>query len=103
MVGPKDLKLLALLDLVVVGTTLAFYNRFLAVCYDEEFARVRGVSTGFYYVLLLCLTALTVVALTSVVGIVIVITSYSIHYTKLYDLPLRLLDRLCSVPEYHRR
>ena len=43
------------------------------MCFDEEFARIRGVSTRFYYTLLLCLTALTIVTLIYVVGIVLVI------------------------------
>jgi zinc transport system permease protein len=43
------------------------------VCFDEEFARIRGISTGFYYTLLLCLTSLTIVTLIYVVGIVLVI------------------------------
>ena len=44
-----------------------------AVCFDEEFARARGIHTELYYLLLLGLTALTVVLLVTVVGIVMVI------------------------------
>ncbi|MEP0845895.1 MAG: metal ABC transporter permease, partial [Phycisphaerae bacterium] len=40
---------------------------------DEEFARLRGVPVEFFYLLLLCLTAVTVVVLSKVVGIVLVI------------------------------
>jgi zinc transport system permease protein len=68
-----DMVLVALLDLVVVGLVSLFYNRFLAVCFDEEFARLRGIKTHWYYLLLLCLTALTVILLIRVVGIVMVI------------------------------
>jgi zinc transport system permease protein len=73
MVSPQDLWLIAGLDIVIVATTLLFYNQLLAVCFDEEFARLRGVPVNFYYMLLLCLTALTVVLLVTVVGIVMVI------------------------------
>lgn len=73
MVSSGDIAMLCLLDLLVVGLAALFYNRFLAVCFDEEFARVRGIRVDAYYVLLLGLTALTVVALMSVVGIVMVI------------------------------
>ena len=45
----------------------------LAVCFDEEFARLRGIRVEVYYMLLLCLTALTVVLLVTVVGLVMVI------------------------------
>jgi zinc transport system permease protein len=67
------LKMLIVLDIVVVLVGLMFYNQLLAVCFDEEFARIRGIRTGLYYTLLLCLTALTIVTLIYVVGIVLVI------------------------------
>jgi zinc transport system permease protein len=73
MVTPESLYLIAALDVLVVTLGLLFYNKFLAVCFDEEFAGVRGVNVEFYYLLLLCLTALTVVLLVTVVGIVMVI------------------------------
>lgn len=73
MVSPDDLWLLAGLDLLIVAAGLLFYNKFLAVCFDEEFARLRGIAVEFYYLLLLCLIALTVVVLVKVVGIVLVI------------------------------
>ena len=73
MVSPHDLWLIAALDIVIVTAAVLFYNQLLAVCFDEEFARLRGVHVEFYYLLLLCLTALTVVLLVTVVGIVMVI------------------------------
>ncbi len=73
MVSSKELWLMAGLDGLIVVMGLAFYNQFLAVCFDEEFARLRGISVEFYHLVLLCLTALTVVLLVSVVGIVMVI------------------------------
>jgi len=73
MVSTADLWLVAGLDLVVITTGIVFYSRFQAVCFDEEFARVRGINVEFYYLLLLCITALTVVVLVTVVGIVMVI------------------------------
>jgi zinc transport system permease protein len=73
MVTPRDLWLLGLLDALVIAAGLAFYKQILAVCFDEEFARLRGLNVEFYYLMLLCLTALTVVLLTTVVGLVMVI------------------------------
>jgi len=73
MVTPGDLWMIAGLDLVIVIVAALFYNQFLALCFDEEFARLRGVRVEFFYLLLLCLTALTVVLLVTVVGIVLVI------------------------------
>jgi zinc transport system permease protein len=72
-VSGRDLVLIAVLDVVVVGVGLLLFNQFQAVCFDEEFARVRGLPVDALYLLLLCLTALTVVLLTTVVGIIMVI------------------------------
>lgn len=73
LVTRHDLWMVLGLDALVVALGVVFYNKFLAVCFDEEFARLRGVHVGFYYLLLLCLTALTIVLLVTVVGIVMVI------------------------------
>lgn len=73
MADDRAIRLLVILDLVVVGAGLLFYNQLLAVCFDEEFARVRAVKVELVYTLLLCLSALTIVTLIYVVGIVMVI------------------------------
>lgn len=73
LVSGQQLRLIVLLDVVVVGLGLLLYNQFLAVCFDQEFARLRGLNVEFYYLLLLALTALTVVVLVTVVGLVMVI------------------------------
>jgi zinc transport system permease protein len=72
-VSSTDLLLLLILDLVVVALGVLFYNQLVAICFDEEFARLRGVRVELHYLLLLALTALTVVLLTTVVGIILVI------------------------------
>jgi zinc transport system permease protein len=73
MVGPDDLWLLAGLDLLVVLVVTGCYRQLLAVCFDEEFARLRGLPVDLYFLILLALTALTVVILSTVVGLVMVI------------------------------
>lgn len=73
MVSPRDIWMIAGLDVLVVMIGVLFYNQFLALCFDEEFARLRGVRVEWFYLLLLCLTALTVVLLVTVVGIIMVI------------------------------
>ncbi len=73
LIDRRDLYLIAGLDVGIVVLAVIFYNRFLAVCFDAEFARLRGVRVGAYYMLLLCLTALTIVLLVQLVGIVMVI------------------------------
>lgn len=73
IVSHQDIWMIAGLDFLVVVLGLVFYKQFLAICFDVEFAQVRGINVSFYYLLLLCLTALTVVLLVTVVGIVMVI------------------------------
>ncbi|MEZ5357346.1 MAG: metal ABC transporter permease [Candidatus Zixiibacteriota bacterium] len=73
MVTSADLWLIALLDAAVIVIVMLYYNQLQAVCFDEEFARLRGINVEFFYLLLLCLTAMTVVLLVTVVGIILVI------------------------------
>lgn len=73
MADTHALKLLVALDGLIVVAAVLFYNQLLAVCFDEEFAKLRGVRVTTYYTLLLCLTSLTIVTLIYVVGIVLVI------------------------------
>lgn len=73
LISRTDLVVVAALDVVVVIVGTLFYNKFLAVCFDEEFAKIRGTKVGLYYLLLICLVSLTVVLMVTVVGIVMVI------------------------------
>ncbi|WP_457665320.1 metal ABC transporter permease [Thiolapillus sp.] len=73
LVSGSQLWEMAALDILVIGMVLAFYRQFLAVSFDEEFARLRGVPVNFFYLLFLCLVALTVVLLVQVVGLILVI------------------------------
>jgi zinc transport system permease protein len=73
LVSQSDFLFVLGLDVLVLVLVWIFYNKLLAVCFDEEFARLRGVHSGWIYLLLLCLAALTIVLLVRVVGIVMVI------------------------------
>jgi zinc transport system permease protein len=73
MVSSQDLWLIGILDIILLAITTIFYRQIIAVCFDEEFARTRGLSVEFYYLLVLCMTALTVVLMVSAVGIIMVI------------------------------
>lgn len=73
LLSMQDLWMVVLLDVIVVAVSLYFYNALLAVCFDHEFAGLRGIHSGAFYILLLCMTSLTIVLLVRVVGIVMVI------------------------------
>ncbi|MBN1355660.1 metal ABC transporter permease [bacterium] len=73
LIARNDIWLILGLDILIVSLGTIFYNQLLAICFDEEFARLRGIRVELLYFLLLALTALTVVLLIHVVGIVLVI------------------------------
>ncbi|RMF84722.1 MAG: metal ABC transporter permease [Planctomycetota bacterium] len=73
LVAPRDLWLIAAVDILVIVVTILMFHRFVAISFDEEFARLRGVATQQQYLLLLALVAITVVVLMKVVGIVLVV------------------------------
>jgi zinc transport system permease protein len=73
LVPEQDVWFMAILDLLLLLIVGLFYRQFLAVIFDEEFARLRGVPVSFFYLLLLCLIAVTVVLLIHVVGLILVI------------------------------
>lgn len=64
---------MALLDLALLLTIGLFYRQLLAITFDEEFARLRGVPVTLFYLLLMCMVAVTVVLLLQVVGLILVI------------------------------
>lgn len=73
LITKSDLFFVLALDVLVIGVIGIFFNTFLALCFDEEYAQLRGIKTHWLYLLLLCLVALTIVLLVRVVGIVMVI------------------------------
>lgn len=73
LVDAGDLQLLAVLDVIVLGGVLVWYHPLVAICWDEEFARLRGVNVTGATLLLMVLIALTIVTLIYVVGVVMVI------------------------------
>jgi len=71
-VPATDLWIMAALDAVIVLVLLMFHREFFTLAFDEEFATVVGVPTRGFYLVLLCLIALSVVLLVRVVGIILV-------------------------------
>ncbi len=64
--------------LVVLGFALLFFKEFVAVSFDEEFARVQGVPVGVFMAILMVMVALSVVLLIQLVGIILVIALLTI-------------------------
>jgi len=70
MVTREHLWLIAALDAVILAVAVRFRGGLFAVSFDEEFAAARGLNVALYHMMLVALTALTVVLLVAVVGIV---------------------------------
>ncbi|HHJ19784.1 MAG TPA: metal ABC transporter permease [Gammaproteobacteria bacterium] len=73
MVSKQDLWLMAAMASVLILIIMLFFKQFLAVTFDEEFAVIRGIPVTLFYLLLLCIVAVTVVLLIQVVGLILVI------------------------------
>ena len=59
------------LGAIVLTLVALYYNKLVAVCFDEEFARLRGVNSTAYYFLLLGITAISMVLLVRLAGIIL--------------------------------
>jgi len=77
-VSHTDLYILLALDIAVILIVLCMHKRFLAICFDEEHALLQGLSVNALYLLLLLLTAISIVLLIQVVGIILVMTMLTI-------------------------
>ncbi len=67
----SDIVATFVLGIVVVVLVALFYHKLVAVSFDEEFARLRGISAKAYYFLLLVLTAMSVVLMVRVAGLIL--------------------------------
>ena len=90
MVSSNDLILISILDLLLLASVFLFYNRLVAISFDEEFARISGIRVNLYNTLFLCLVALTVVLLVQVVGIILVVALLALPAATAGQLTTRL-------------
>lgn len=80
-INHNDLLLLGLLDIVILLVICFYYRRFVALCFDEEQALLRGIPVQRLYMLLLALVAITIVLLIQVIGTILVIALLTIPAT----------------------
>ncbi len=73
LVSSQDLYLMLILDISIIVLVGVFYKQLLAAIFDDEFARLRGINVELFYILLLCMVALTVVLLIQIVGLILVL------------------------------
>ena len=77
-VAGRDVALAGLLVLAVLGGFALFYKETVAVAFDEEFAAVQGVPVRLAATLILLVTALSIVFLIQLVGIILVMALLTI-------------------------
>lgn len=77
-VPDSDLWIMLGLGIMVAGLVLFFYKDLLAISYDEEFARTRGVQVRGLYFMLIGMLAVSVVMIIQVVGLILVIALLTI-------------------------
>jgi len=74
----SDLWVMLIVGTLITGFMIYFYKDLLAISYDEEFARIRGVPIRTLYFALVGLLALTIVMVIQIVGLILVIALLTI-------------------------
>jgi zinc transport system permease protein len=74
----SDLWIMLLVGVLITGFVVYFYKDLLAISYDEEFARIRGVPIRALYFGLIGMLAVTIVMVIQVVGLILVIALLTI-------------------------
>ena len=77
-VPPADLWVMLIVGALIGGFVVYFYKDLLAISYDEEFARIRGVPIRALYFALIGLLTVTIVIVIRVVGLILVIALLTI-------------------------
>lgn len=74
----SDILLLALIAIIITFLVTWYYQEILAMSYDEEFAKIRGVPVKKLYFGLICMLAVTIVLVIQVVGLILIIALLTI-------------------------
>jgi zinc transport system permease protein len=74
----SDLIIMAVIGVIMTILVIYYYQDLLAMSYDEEFARIRGVAVKKLYFGLIGMLAVTIVLVIQVVGLILVIALLTI-------------------------
>ena len=77
-VPASDLLIMLGMGILITIFVMAYYKDLLAMSYDEEFARIRGVPVRGLYFALIGILAVTIVLVIQVVGLILVIALLTI-------------------------
>lgn len=85
-----DLVVLYSFDALILLITLLFHKRFLAICFDENQAKLQKARVKTLYFLLLSTIAISIVLLVQVVGVILVIAILTIPAAIANSFTIRL-------------
>ncbi len=77
-VNNNDILFMSILLGFIIFVLIFFYRDILAVSYDSEYAKLRGIKTKTFYTLILILSALSIVIAIKIVGLILVIALLTI-------------------------
>ncbi len=77
-VPASELWVMVAMGVVITVLVLFYYEDLLALSYDEEFARIRGVQVNALYLSMIAMLAVTIVMVIQVVGLILVIALLTI-------------------------
>ena len=77
-VPKSDIGVMLAVALIITALATLYYHDLLALSYDEEFARIRGVPTRAFYFVMVGVLAVTVVLVIRVTGLILVIALLTI-------------------------
>lgn len=101
LVSRSNFIMTLVLDAIILVPSILFFNKFMAACFDDQFAELRGIRVRVTYMALLCMVALTVVLMVSVIGIILVLAMLTIpaaiagHFTRRLWSMMALTSVLC--------
>ncbi|MFD1564823.1 metal ABC transporter permease [Haloarchaeobius amylolyticus] len=72
VVTPSGARLMAVITVLVVATTVATYKQLLFITFDEQAARVARLNVTWYNTLLIVMTAVVVVGAMQILGVILV-------------------------------
>ena len=90
LISKADLLFMAGLDLLIVLSVLAFRTRFTAFCFQKEMLTLRGVSPLWTELLLNLLSALAIVLLVQLAGIVMALALFTLPVAAAAHISRRL-------------
>ncbi|MFV0482264.1 MAG: metal ABC transporter permease [Campylobacteraceae bacterium] len=86
-VSIEDLYLIGIVAVFILTLTVLFYKEFLAMSFDMEFAKLQGVKVKLFYIILVMMMALCIVATIRAVGLILVIA--------LLTIPPYIAEKFC--------